>query len=119
MVCQRGSGSRGCRRVNIESGQNSDDRLAIDRDVPTLPIPVLGGDAERLSQVVESGVQFCHGANLGSYHTRCGASGPPAPSIWRPGSSAWDKQIHDEPRYRRGNEQGVKAIHDSAMARQE
>jgi hypothetical protein len=40
--------------------------------VPTPPIPVLGGDAERLSQVVESGVQFCHGANLGSYHTRCG-----------------------------------------------
>jgi hypothetical protein len=35
--------------------------------VLALPIPVLRGDAKRLSQVVERRIEFCHGANPGSY----------------------------------------------------
>jgi hypothetical protein len=66
---QRASRSLWCGRVNIESCEHGDDCLAVHRDVSTLPIPVLGGYAEYLSQVVERRVQFCHGANLGRYQS--------------------------------------------------
>ena len=39
---------------------------AIDGNVSTLPVPVLGGYAECLSQLIKGRVEFCHGANLGS-----------------------------------------------------
>src|SRR6185295_14129502 len=50
--------------VNVESGKHRNDAVRTDRNVPALPIPVLGSNAEGL---VEFGaVEFWHGANLGS-----------------------------------------------------
>ena len=70
-------GRGGClrrRRVNVECSEDGDDRGPIDGNVTVLPVPVLGGDAKRLSQFVESWVQcgaveIWHGANLGRCQT--------------------------------------------------
>jgi len=75
MTAYYGRGSRlRCRRVNVESSEDSDDRGSIDWDVTALPVPVLRGDAERLSQLVESwvkcgAVEIWHGANFGRCQT--------------------------------------------------
>lgn len=74
MACY-GRGSRlRCRRVDVESSEDSDDRGSIYWDVTALPVPVLSGDAERFSQLVEgcvecSAVEIWHGANLGRCQT--------------------------------------------------
>src|SRR5215211_3234267 len=70
---ERRSGRLWCRCFNIESGENRDDCLAIDRHMSALPVPVLRSNTERLGQVAESWIQFGHGANPG----RCQMSYPP------------------------------------------
>jgi hypothetical protein len=75
MTAYYGRGSRlRCRRVNVESSEDSDDRGSIDWDMTALPVPVLRGDAERLGQLVESwikcgAVEIWHGVNLGRCQT--------------------------------------------------
>jgi hypothetical protein len=66
MIRQSCGGGFWSRGVNVKSGENGDHGRPIDRDVPALPVPVFGGNAEGFSQVVEGRVEFCHGANPGS-----------------------------------------------------
>ena len=46
--------------VHVEGRQHGDHGLPGHLDVATLPVPVLGGDAVRLRQVLQSGFQFGH-----------------------------------------------------------
>ncbi len=72
LLLQRGHRRLRGGTVDPERGQHRDDRVPRHRDVLALPVPVLGGDAERLGQFVQCRIQFGHGDILAGVHRRAG-----------------------------------------------
>ena len=120
MVRQGGSRRFRCRRVNVESRKDGNDRVTIDGDMTALPVPVLSGDAKCLSQVVDGrvdcwAVKFWHGANLGRVSDPVGGELSAATSR----SSARNKEVHDQPGDWGGYQEGIKSIHNAAVPGEE